>query len=204
VFHRLGRAGWLSDERYRLGIDQLVTDALTAGDPPIMKGAQVMNLIEFGRSVHAEMAALLDASRRGVAVRGCTLYTTTFPCHDCARHIVAAGIKRVVYIEPYPKSLAAELYPDSIAIDEPPKSEKQIGFTPFIGIAPTKYLDLFDMVERKEADGTVVKWDKNRAFPRMSGSSLSYLPNESAQVEMLRTSIREKGLYQLSLPAASQ
>ncbi|MDN3612645.1 hypothetical protein QWZ16_23945 [Vibrio ostreicida] len=26
-----------------------------------------------------------------------------FPCHNCAKHIVASGIKRVVYVEPYPK-----------------------------------------------------------------------------------------------------
>ncbi|MEJ7655371.1 MAG: deaminase [Chloroflexia bacterium] len=46
--------------------------------------------------MHAEMSALLDAGRRGVPVQGATLYTTTFPCHNCARHIVGAGIDRVV------------------------------------------------------------------------------------------------------------
>jgi deoxycytidylate deaminase len=44
------------------------------------------------------MSALLDADRRGVAVQGATLHTTTFPCHNCARHIVGAGIDRVVFI----------------------------------------------------------------------------------------------------------
>lgn len=39
---------------------------------------------------------------------------TTFPCHYCARHIVAAGIYEVQYIEPYPKSKALQLHADAI------------------------------------------------------------------------------------------
>jgi deoxycytidylate deaminase len=30
----------------------------------------------------------------------------SFPCHMCARHIIATGLREVVYIEPYPKSVA--------------------------------------------------------------------------------------------------
>jgi deoxycytidylate deaminase len=85
-----------------------------------------MNVIEFGRAVHAEMAALMDSARRGVPVKNATLYCTTFPCHLCARHIVAAGIRRVVYIEPYPKSLAAQLYPDSIAVESAVKPDRMV------------------------------------------------------------------------------
>lgn len=61
---------------------------------------RLMNLTEFTRAVHAEMEALLSAARVGVSVRGATLYTTTFPCHNCAKHIVDSGIARVVFIEP--------------------------------------------------------------------------------------------------------
>lgn len=43
---------------------------------------------------------------------GCEMFTTTFPCHICAKHIIAAGIKAVYYIEPYEKSLAIELHDD--------------------------------------------------------------------------------------------
>lgn len=56
--------------------------------------------------MHAEMFAITDAARRGLSVRDATLYCTTFPCHMCARHIIASGIRKVVYIEPYPKSMA--------------------------------------------------------------------------------------------------
>src|SRR5579871_385409 len=84
-------------------IDELVSGILV-DHASVIGGAQLLNVIEYGRCVHAEMAAIVDAARRGVAIAGCTLYTTTFPCHECARHIVAASIRQVVYIDPYPKS----------------------------------------------------------------------------------------------------
>ncbi|RYG97165.1 MAG: dCMP deaminase [Alphaproteobacteria bacterium] len=49
---------------------------------------------------HAERNAIFDAWRRGADLAGATLYGTLFPCADCARAIVAAGIARVVVPEP--------------------------------------------------------------------------------------------------------
>jgi deoxycytidylate deaminase len=72
-----------------------------------------MNLTEFGRDVHAEMSAIVSAARRGTSTEGAYLYCTTFPCHNCAKHIIAAGIRQVVYVEPYAKSFAAEFHLDS-------------------------------------------------------------------------------------------
>lgn len=53
------------------------------------------------RAVHAEENAILQAARRGVAVRGGTVYTNTFPCWPCARKIITAGLVRVVFNAPY-------------------------------------------------------------------------------------------------------
>lgn len=50
------------------------------------------------RTLHAESNALDDAGRRA---EGCVLYVTVIPCYDCAKRIVHAGIKRVVYGEYY-------------------------------------------------------------------------------------------------------
>ena len=83
-----------------------------------LRRSRLRDLTEFGRPVHAEMEALLSCARSGVSPRGGVLYCTTFPCHNCAKHIVAAGIERVFYVEPYPKSLAAELHRDAIAVDQ--------------------------------------------------------------------------------------
>jgi deoxycytidylate deaminase len=122
VLQRLKNGGWLSQDKSQNDIESLAIEATKT----IMKNAQLMSIIEFGRCVHAEMAALIDAARRGVSIKECVLFTTTFPCHDCARHIIASGIKKVVYIEPYPKSLASELYPDSITIEGDITSEKPL------------------------------------------------------------------------------
>jgi deoxycytidylate deaminase len=116
-FQRLKEAKWLKANKLRENVDVLMRMALYEGQTPFLQGAQITHLLEFGRIVHAEMAALTDACRLGSSLRGATLYCTTFPCHMCARHIVASGIERVVYIEPYPKSMAAKLYPDSISVD---------------------------------------------------------------------------------------
>lgn len=46
--------------------------------------------------IHAEMNAILHSTR---PVRGCTLYTTMFPCHQCAKLIASAGIKSICYYD---------------------------------------------------------------------------------------------------------
>ncbi len=54
------------------------------------------------RAVHAELNALLQCAAAGVPAEGATLFCTTFPCIDCAKALVQAGIRRVVYRHDYP------------------------------------------------------------------------------------------------------
>jgi deoxycytidylate deaminase len=153
---------------------------------PLLEETLVSDVTEFGRSVHAEMDALMAAGRIGVSFRNATLYTTTFPCHTCTRHIIAAGLKRVVYIEPYPKSLAPELHGDAIRISkDDPSDSGQIPFEPFLGIGPRRFFDLFSLklssgriLERK-AQGAIVNWNYRRdSKPRVPMASTSYLERE--------------------------
>jgi deoxycytidylate deaminase len=83
-----------------------------------VRETRLLDITEFGRAVHAEMDAMLSCTRSGTSTRGATLLCTTFPCHNCAKHIVAAGIRRVVYIEPYAKSQTFDLHRDSAVLDE--------------------------------------------------------------------------------------
>lgn len=94
LFRRLKAGRWFNRERLRLEIEALIEEAI--GQKGIIRDAQIMNSLEFGRVVHAEMLALSEAVRHGISTADATLYCTTFPCHICAKHIVAAGIKRVV------------------------------------------------------------------------------------------------------------
>ena len=60
-------------------------------------------------SVHAEQNAIVSAARLGVSLEGATLYCTHQPCVICAKLIVNAGIKRVVYKDGYPDQFAVEV-----------------------------------------------------------------------------------------------
>ncbi len=135
-----------------------------------LRDAQLFDTIDFIRAVHAEASALFSV---GYGARGSTMHVTTFPCHECARHIVISGIKRVVYIEPYPKSLVSELFRDSISVDADEQGDHRIQFVPFVGIAPSIYSQLFKCTtskKRKQKDGKIQKWSASSSFPHLSVS----------------------------------
>jgi len=151
-------------------IDVVRANAADVDDTRLREGllkSSIADLTEFGRVVHAEMEALLACARNRVSTRGATVYCTTFPCHNCAKHIIASGVERVVYIEPYEKSKAFGLHPDSIVAAEPDgEYPGKVRFEPFVGVGPRKFFDLFSMkhgsgypLERKNRqDGTKRDW----------------------------------------------
>ncbi len=51
--------------------------------------------------VHAEQNALLAAARFGVAIEGCTIYTTLQPCFGCLKELLQASVREVCYLEPW-------------------------------------------------------------------------------------------------------
>jgi cytidine deaminase len=168
ILARLQQSGWLDPSLEKCATGELLDRAMSPGSS--LRQSELMKVIEYGRSVHAEMAALMDAAKRGIAVEGCTLYTTTFPCHNCAKHIVASGLKRVVYVEPYPKSYTKQLYSDSVCIDGEGgtgDAAKAVRFEPFVGISYRQYFSLFSTggVDRK-INGSLTQWTPESAAPR--------------------------------------
>jgi len=170
----------------KLGRNDLSSEAAQS----ILKPTGLTDITEFGRSVHAEMEALLACARTGRCTRNATLYTTTFPCHNCCRHIIAAGITRVVYVEPYPKSKGPILHGDAISVDETNRS--RVPFLPFKGIGPRRYFDLFSLklstgypIERKER-GKLKAWHRLAAPPRLQMQPTTYLNRESLAWESLK------------------
>lgn len=131
-------------------------------------GSPVDALIEFSRSIHAEMEAILSVAREGKhSLVGATLYTNTYPCHNCARHIVASGIKDVVYIEPYLKSMAISLHSDAIS-EDPAKRDGKVLFRQFDGVSPRNYLKFFRSErERKGERGRFLAGETKSALPRL-------------------------------------
>ncbi len=147
--------------------------------------SQIMGLLEFGRIIHAEMSAICDASRKGLAIEGATLYATTFPCHICAKHIVTCGIRRVVYLEPYPKSYASELHSDSIQVEMSGDIQKVI-FGPFTGVSPFRYRELFEKGKRKYSGGLAKKWHRGEGQPLIDVYFPSYFKSEAAVVDSIK------------------
>lgn len=158
----------------------------------LIEATDLREISEYGRAVHAEMDAILGCARLGVSTRGKYLFTTTFPCHNCTRHIIAAGIAKVVYIEPYPKSKAKDLHSDAICFDvgEAKRSGK-VPFVPFVGVGPRRYLDLFSLQlttgippGRRGADGKPARWEKRmHRGPRVPMESYSYLEREQKTLD---------------------
>lgn len=150
-------------------VDALVKESVLTSEnreiaiQTIMKDSRVKDLIEFSRAVHAEMHAILGASRvAGDRVIGGKVFVTTYPCHSCARHIVAAGISEVYYIEPYRKSLATRLHADALteAIDG-----RGVKLMQFDGVAPRRFIDLFESGPRKSKSGVLDLKPRNEALP---------------------------------------
>lgn len=182
---RLREAGWLVEDKKHRSDEDLAKAALF-GERAFFRDSKMFDVIEFGRAVHAEMAAITQAGRHGIVLQGARLFCTTFPCHICARHIVAAGIREVVFIEPYEKSRTVELFSDSIVVEPHEPSDARATFKPLVGVAPRRYIDFFQLSgERKTDDGKLLRQNEIAAEPRLKRRVSTYLYVEQIVVDEL-------------------
>ena len=187
-----------------------------------IRNSKLGDVTEYGRVVHAEMEAILACARNHISCRDAELYVTTFPCHNCAKHIIAAGFRKVVYIEAYPKSKTLEFYKESIAAEETDSagkhedeseknksvqpidtidlrvkdsSQPKVEFTPFFGVGPRRFVDMFalntnilpdkkrkiseDEIENGLDDyGIIRSWDPHHAHLRFQMPIKTYMEQE--------------------------
>jgi deoxycytidylate deaminase len=192
--------------KFKKLLQSLGDQGVTVNDTQLNKAlvdSELKGITEFGRTVHAEMDAILSCARRGVSISQSSLFTTTFPCHNCARHIIASGISRVVYIEPYAKSAAYSLHNDSLrcaAIAPPetshPSGNSRVEFEPFVGVAPRRFTDLFSMrhltgrrIERKDKGKVLPQTLQHLKYLRLQLSTLSYIEREKLAVDHANESL---------------
>jgi len=64
---------------------------------------------ELCRGLHAEQNAIIQAAYHGVSIAGGDIYITHQPCITCAKMLINAGIKRVIYAGDYPDDLGRAL-----------------------------------------------------------------------------------------------
>ena len=195
---RLSKAGFLSEEHKKFDDLEKLVDFLIGRDASkkkeqnfaCLKNSQVNDLTEYGRVVHAEMVAICDAARLGKPIKNTNLFVTTFPCHNCTKHIIASGIRTVTFMEPYPKSRAKHLHKNEIEIEK--ASESKVAFLPFLGISPFRYRDIFEKKSRK-TNGKANDWyDESGPRPMLSISAPAYLTIEPLEVIKLGGSIQKK------------
>ncbi len=89
--------------------------------------------MELCTAIHAEERAILSLGNRGT--KAGTLYVTTFPCFQCARLILDAEIKRVVYVEAYPVKETSEFL-----------KANQVKVEPFTGFTARAFFRIFPKV----------------------------------------------------------
>jgi deoxycytidylate deaminase len=177
----------------------------------LLTNSRIADLTEYGRIVHAEMEAMLSCARTGISTVGATLYSTTFPCHNCAKHIIAAGIKRVVFIEPYLKSRAMKFHDEAIQIVYPVvsqhggdgkngESNQRVSFEPFFGVGPRKFFDLFSMdigagyrlVRKERPNGSIKSWRSSDAVVRVPMTRDSYIQREQSAADRFHNVLKPK------------
>lgn len=172
VLKRLKQGKFLKDAYLRQSPSKLLELALKR---TTVASSLLFDSVEYARAVHAEMAALISCARRGTATAGAQLATTTFPCHDCAKHIVAAGVTEVVFIDPYVKSQVESMYDDSITVGG--VDAGHVSFSPYVGLAPRLFSRFYGPQNEKlkMPDGSALKWRADAAMPRIGRGRSDYL-----------------------------
>ncbi len=83
---------------------------------------------ELCYAIHAEQNAIIQAAKIGVPIEGATLYCTHQPCSVCAKMIINAGIKRIVYQEGYPDDFSLQMIGEAkVLLERYPRKDQEEG-----------------------------------------------------------------------------
>lgn len=187
VVKKLKRRNLLAEEIAKLPDDKLEVELIGKAGAALEK-AEILEILEYGRALHAEMNAITDAAAARGQIKDATLFCTTFPCHNCAKHIVGAGVKNVYYLQPYPKSKVWELYPDSIAVDDG-HQEQKVCFHQFIGVTSRRF-NLFSRNKKKHVSGKLIKWETKAATPNLRMITVSYFDSEKRAIKHVTSKLK--------------
>ena len=78
---------------------------------------------------------------------------------------MAAGIERIVFVEPYPKSKTESLFQDMLGADA--SGSFKVSIEHFYGISPRRYRDIFEKGSRQTSEGDVDDWYEGKKSPRL-------------------------------------
>lgn len=196
VVQKLQEENLLSSKLAKKDFDQLKDMLLSKPDGALID-ADILDITEYGRAIHAEMNAITDAARSSTSTQNTILFVTTFPCHNCAKHIIASGINQVWYLEPYHKSQVSKLYPDSIDVDPEEARKSHVTFSQFSGVTKRRF-HYFSKERLKDASGKVYPWSEKTArcivdrqpddYKRLEISAIAKLNSNQNYKDDLKTS----------------
>lgn len=172
---RLSAKGWLNDDKMALVKDASRNDALVEDVMADLDDSPLTSVIEIQRAVHAEMWAIVDAARRGVALTGAVMYGNTWPCHLCWKHVFSVGIETMYYIDSYPKSQATRMY-----------AKTSSKLQPYVGVAPRQFLRMFANRPLAKADriGRIPQTRTAAARPLVEANdTVRYLKAEAVVID---------------------
>lgn len=79
-----------------------------------IRGAPHSSVVRDGHeqmTIHAETNAITDSACRGIELRGATAYVTHYPCVNCAKNLIASGVREIIYGDDYKNDdLCEKLY----------------------------------------------------------------------------------------------
>jgi hypothetical protein len=119
---------------------------------------------------------------------------------------VASGISTVVFLEPYPKSLAGHLHSDSIVIEGADRGKYSkfpgVSFEHFDGVSPRRYRELFERFSRKNRDtGDFVEWINGKKQPIIDLKFPFYMTLEAAILRSTTAYLKKIGMTVSALEA---
>lgn len=135
--------------------------SISGGDHCIDKGCYVVDN-HCVRTIHAEMNALLQCAKYGVSVSGADMYVSHFPCLQCTKSIIQAGISRLYYAADYKNhEYAIELLEQAnVEVIQVVFDERMIDF---LSVEKTAlYMELIEKLGAKGASDEELSYYKER------------------------------------------
>ena len=113
--------------------------------------------LKYKYVVHAEINAIVNATRNGVSLKDSTLYCTYFPCNECAKAIINSGIKTVISYEP---DFGHKRWGESFRISNEMLKECGVKVIYYSDEHDEFYLNLVDeLAKHDDAGDCFLEWD---------------------------------------------
>ncbi len=86
--------------------------------------------------------------------------------------------------------MASELHRDAVVVDPTNTVKDKVVIRRFVGVGPSRYLELFAKPQRKTKSGDAIEWLETEASPRLVQTESAYLTNEEDYLDETRDALQ--------------